>query len=110
MINMMITKILLYALVIALIWTLYISFSKKMSKRLLEVASYRIDLLEKIYRLTLEEVVENKYKTFEDACWRVKIFESVSFDKMMFKFWKKVDSFYPKCLLEKKEEDKKIEV
>lgn len=46
------------------------------------VKNYRLKLIDKIF-------------SFKDYKWRNEIYDSVSYDKMMIQFWRRLDSFYP---------------
>lgn len=57
--------------------------------RLHQVAEYRKKLLITIGMLAQQDIIAGKnYK------WRLEMFEKVSFDDMLWKFWKPLDSFY----------------
>lgn len=64
-----------------------------------KVANYRRDLIEKMYQASVNDI---DAKTYIFA-WRQEIYHSVSYNDMLFKFWKPLDSFYPdKSFLEPK--------
>ena len=46
------------------------------------VLQYRLKLIDKIY-------------SFSDWEWRLEVFHSVSYNKMVGQFWRRCDSFYP---------------
>ena len=57
--------------------------------RLHQVVEYRKKLLVIICVLAQRDTLEGK-----DCKWRLNAFEKVSFDDMLWKFWKPLDSFY----------------
>ena len=54
-----------------------------------KIYSYRVELLRKISERATEDITNNI-----DWHWRYDTFESVSYDEMIYKFWKPLDSFY----------------
>jgi len=55
-----------------------------------KIYKYRMKLIEQI-ALRCDEDIDNE----QGWKWRWDVFESVSYDEMMYKFWKKLDDFYP---------------
>lgn len=60
-----------------------------------QVYIYRTKILQDITFKTQEDVNNNTYNK-EDPLWRYKEYDKVSYDDMCRKFWKPLDSFYPK--------------
>lgn len=54
------------------------------------VYAYRTKLLEEISQATQAEIASPSW-----SLWRYKIFSSVSYIEMVYKFWRPLDSFYP---------------
>lgn len=54
------------------------------------VYNYRIRLNEKVSDRARADIRQNR-----DWRWRYEMLNEVSYDEMMFKFWRPLDSFYP---------------
>ena len=53
------------------------------------VFDYRKNLLEKISKAAKKDIKNGK-----DWTWRYRVLETVTYNEMMWKFWKSLDSFY----------------
>lgn len=65
-----------------IVYLIFIIFCIYMLIRNQMVKNYRLKLIDKIF-------------SFKDYKWRNEIYDSVSYDKMMIQFWRRLDSFYP---------------
>ena len=55
------------------------------------VFDYRQEILKRVYKAASADIKEGKF----DWQWRYDAYSEVSYNEMVSKFWKKLDSFYP---------------
>ncbi len=70
--------------ILSLIFMLYLRHRVEM------IRQYRHKLLDDILMASLADIV-----LLKDSEWRDKVYDSVSYGQMLWKFWRGLDSFYP---------------
>jgi hypothetical protein len=55
-----------------------------------KVYAYRGELIDKMYDAADDDI--NRGRSYK---WRQEVYQSVSYNEMVYKFWKPIDSFYP---------------
>lgn len=55
------------------------------------VADYRISLLNRLHKASLDDLHNRKMHDYE---WRYKAYHKITYQEMFLKFWKDIDSFY----------------
>lgn len=58
------------------------------------VYTYRQNLLNQIYVASMRDIWDYGDSP-RDWNWRHEVYNSVSYNEMVFKFWRRLDSFYP---------------
>lgn len=76
--------------ILLVIFTALLLFSLYMLVRNFRVYDYRNNMLDSLSTSTHDDIMKGR-----EWRWRLDDYDSVSYDEMMFKFWRRFDSFYP---------------